>query len=554
MESLSRAAALRQRFFDGWMALYPEEASSLGISGAAHRLSDVSPRGAADEVALHEATLRALDGVDRGSLEPDLAIDLLLVERLCRFRRRELVERRAHLRHLEAAATPHLTIMYQRAQATSAADHAALQARAAELPAYLSGVRESLEEGLRAGLACDHAVAEAFVAHDLPRAASFCDLIDAPAAAAAYRELTVFVGDAIVPAARDAPVPGPERYAQGLLDDLGLTEGPATLVERAWQLLRETQAEAFAVASQLSGERVTTMEGVRSVSVASDAALVPTDADVGPMYQRLVYETAEFATSRGLLNIPDGGDLEIVAPISADVFPFGGGTNWPAPLLDRSRRGLFVVVPDRTLHPVVRAPTSAIHEAIPGHFMQSLWWQQTFGDDSAPVRFLLVPDACAAAAGWWPQMLNIEGWATYAEELMRGAGFYEGRAGAHVFALMCKAVRAVRVIVDVSLHMGWMSAAEGAHTLSVETAFGDAFGVGEVLRYRRIPGQAITYLLGHLQIDDLRDRWRELAGPEAPVAAFHDALFAAGPVPPTLLDPAALPSCGSKLAPRGSHR
>jgi uncharacterized protein (DUF885 family) len=57
----------------------------------------------------------------------------------------------------------------------------------------------------------------------------------------------------------------------------------------------------------------------------------------------------------------------------------------------------------------------------------------------------------------------------------------------------------------------------------------------EVLRYKRIPMQAITYLLGALEFEQLEADCRRERGSRFDEAAFHDELFSFGPVPPALL-------------------
>jgi uncharacterized protein (DUF885 family) len=124
-------------------------------------------------------------------------------------------------------------------------------------------------------------------------------------------------------------------------------------------------------------------------------------------------------------------------------------------------------------------------------------------------------------------MLNIEGWAVYAEELMRRAGFFT--KDEELFVLMAHAVRAARVIGDISLAAGMMTQEQVQHLMMEEAFLTEKHAWLEARRYAQIPLQASTYHLGRVAIEQLASEWNDLP-------AFHEYFLNFGPV-----DPRAMP-------------
>ena len=58
----------------------------------------------------------------------------------------------------------------------------------------------------------------------------------------------------------------------------------------------------------------------------------------------------------------------------------------------------------------------------------------------------------------------------------------------------------------------------------------------EVDRYIGMPGQALAYMLGRMEIDGLRERARVAFGPRFDIKAFHDQVLGNGAVPLASLD------------------
>ena len=93
--------------------------------------------------------------------------------------------------------------------------------------------------------------------------------------------------------------------------------------------------------------------------------------------------------------------------------------------------------------------------------------------------------------------------------------------------------RAVRLVVDTGLHAkGWTR--DQARTYFQQNA--PSQSLAEVDRYIARPGQALSYKLGELKIQELRRRSEQALGPRFDIRRFHDAVLRNGALPLDMLD------------------
>jgi len=210
-----------------------------------------------------------------------------------------------------------------------------------------------------------------------------------------------------------------------------------------------------------------------------------------------------------------------VTPMPQVVAAGGAPPHYTPPRLDGGRPGTFWF---NTLRPTAGSgwdiDVVAFHEAVPGHHLQLS-------------RLQLLSDLPALQR---QRSLTVfsEGWGLYAEQLAEEAGLYadeRGLLGAVSSALM----RAVRLVVDTGIHaFGW--GREQALAFAVEhVPMPPEFLAAEIDRYIVMPGQALAYLTGKLEISRLRDEARQRLGPAFSLPAFHAAVLDHGSLPmPTL--------------------
>src|SRR5256885_12245562 len=111
-----------------------------------------------------------------------------------------------------------------------------------------------------------------------------------------------------------------------------------------------------------------------------------------------------FVAERKLVALPGRLDFAF-EPLPPGIADGTAITNWPAPLLDPQGRGHCLYGDDVTSHVEVATKNLAVHEAIPGHYLQSAIWQRTFaGRPRSIVRFSGVCDDVAFARGYFGTM------------------------------------------------------------------------------------------------------------------------------------------------------
>ena len=229
------------------------------------------------------------------------------------------------------------------------------------------------------------------------------------------------------------------------------------------------------------------------------------------------------------------------------------GAYYNSPTADGSRPGIYYVntgsLEGRPLH---QTATTSFHEANPGHHFQ-LSIEQEF-DERLPLRRFggfLVGDAF------------VEGWGLYSERLADEMGLFLDEYE-RLGMLEAQAFRAGRLIVDTGIHaLGWDR--ERAVRQMMETGSTRLDSEIEVDRYVAMPGQALAYMLGKLEISRWRAERERAEGAAFDRRAFHDRVLAARVAPAGspgpragrsrgLTDPQAIRNQGSSDGPSGWPR
>ncbi len=190
---------------------------------------------------------------------------------------------------------------------------------------------------------------------------------------------------------------------------------------------------------------------------------------------------------------------------------------------DGSRPGIFYVpIVDATRFNVTSGMESLfLHEAIPGHHYQLSLQQE---NTSLPKfrRF-----------GSYPAF--SEGWALYCESMGKELGLYTDpyqRLG----ALGDEMHRALRLVVDVGLHLKGMSREQAIDYLLANEPITEPAATAEVERYLAMPGQALAYKVGALKLRELRTRYEKQLGKRFSLKNFHDEVLAGGSMPLAILE------------------
>ena len=135
-----------------------------------------------------------------------------------------------------------------------------------------------------------------------------------------------------------------------------------------------------------------------------------------------------------------------------------------------------------------------------------------------------------------------EGWALYTEVLCKEMGVYNDpktdQPDPYIeFGMLSYQMwRAVRLVVDTGIHYYGMSREQAVQMFRDNTALTDQNIGTEVDRYIAWPGQALSYMVGEIKIQELRKRAEQRLGAKFDIRAFHDLILETGTVPLSVLE------------------
>jgi uncharacterized protein (DUF885 family) len=340
-----------------------------------------------------------------------------------------------------------------------------------------------------------------------------------------------------IAAARDAAVDALHRYADALAllepradGVVGIGRDLFDLKLHTAHMIRENADELLRFGDRLRAEAVAELERLSAQLHPGkpwrDVARMlredtPTRETALDEYRRAMREAHEFTAKEGLVTVPDG-EL-IVAPTPEflrAMVPFAAYQGPPAFEGD-SRGTFFVTLPlpgePWRLHCRAELPSTALHEGVPGHHLQIV----TANRLRSTVRRVL------------SSPIAQEGWALYCENLMAEQGFIRDPA-ARFFQTHHLLWRALRVILDVSLHTKGMTVDKATHILRDELSLEESAARAEAVRYCAFPTYQLCYAVGRRDILRLRDDARAARGSSFSLRTFHDELLAYGALPTPL--------------------
>jgi uncharacterized protein (DUF885 family) len=181
----------------------------------------------------------------------------------------------------------------------------------------------------------------------------------------------------------------------------------------------------------------------------------------------------------------------------------------------------WVNVYDLKSRPLYALEALTLHEAVPGHHLQTSLTQEL--TDLPEFRRNLYVNAFG------------EGWGLYCEYLGTEMGFYKdpySRFGKLTYEMW----RACRLVLDVALHTKGWTREQAVTYLSENTALSLHEVNTEINRYISWPGQALAYKMGELKIKELRKRAEDKLKEQFDVREFHDLVLSRGSVTLNILE------------------
>jgi uncharacterized protein (DUF885 family) len=238
-----------------------------------------------------------------------------------------------------------------------------------------------------------------------------------------------------------------------------------------------------------------------------------------------------FVVERRIAPLPPGERLEILdTPVFERALLPYAAYQAPAPF-DADTAGVLYVTPidirrpkdeqaaQLGAHCTPALPIIALHEGYPGHHLQLTHANRA----GSRLRRIVHSDVFA------------EGWALYCEELMWEQGYFTADPLTRLFQLRDLLFRACRVVLDAALHAARMTPPQAVDYLVEQAMIDRSFAASEVSRYCTTPTQPMSYLVGKLQILELRSEAQQKLGSRFLLHDFHAALLASGTIPPALV-------------------
>ena len=529
------------RFVDDLAELDPIAATALGIPGGEEQLTDYSPEGHRARADLSRRALARVSAA-RPADESERVAQAVFEERTDLDLR--LHEVGADMSALNVIASPvqELRQVFDLMPADTSEQWRTIARRLSAMP---DAVRK-----LRAGLGEAAAGGNVAAARQVEKVAEQCDTwsgrgqkdsffasmvgradvdptlrseLDAGAASAAesYAELADFLRADLLPRAPERDAVGEQRYQLWSRFFTGSALDLREAYEWGWQEFAAIEADMKRVA-----DRIKPGAGLAEAAAALDA-----EARYRVRGQQEFESWMQHLADQALVDLRDTHfDIpDEVMKLECRIAPPGGGVGayYTGPTDDFSRPGrMWWSIPaDREEFPTWREVSTVYHEGVPGHHLQiatSIHQGQRLNKFQRLMCFV---------SGY------AEGWALYAERLMRELGYLEDDG--NLFGMLNDQLfRAARVVVDIGMHLELeIPAGTGFHEgerwtpelglefLLTRTVQDPSHVRDEIDRYLGWPGQAPSYKLGEREWLAARQDAKQRHGGDFDLRAFHrDAL------------------------------
>jgi uncharacterized protein (DUF885 family) len=337
-----------------------------------------------------------------------------------------------------------------------------------------------------------------------------------------------WVRTTVLPKARKTNLLPPEIYADNV-KNFGVDADPRDLMQRALFAYLQTRDEMDALARVYAAQNGLASVGYRDVIRELKKHRVAGD-QVLPVYRSHLAQLEETLRARDIITLPK---REAVVRLSTEAEAAAS----PAPHVDPPRligntgEPVVFVLPLKNVQggemddfdSDAIAWTITAHECRPGHEMQFSGMLER-GVSTARVVYAF-------------NSANVEGWALYAEAVMKQYLPIEGQIG----ALQMRMLRAARAYLDPMLNLGLIEPDAARRVLTDEVMLSAAFAKSEIDRYTfRSPGQATSYFYGYSRLEALRVRAEIALGPKFKEKPYHDFIISEGLLPLDLLEQAVM--------------
>jgi uncharacterized protein (DUF885 family) len=544
-------AALSARYIDGLARLAPTYATTLGDHRFDDQLPDVSTAGRAKGLAFDREMLAGLAKIDRKKLSPDSQVDAALLENAVRYD----IWSTETLQSWAWDITSYNGIVGGSLYGLAARDFApwaqrlkAATARMEKIPALLAEMRKQIvpsrvpeiyAQTLQKQNSGTVDIATDMLApHKGDLSAADAARFDAALAnlRTAVAEHQKWVDTVLVPAAHASGRLGVTLYDQMMHFALqsDLTRGE--IKARATQAVTDIRAEMYRLARQALAGKPNAPEmpddptadqqqrGIEA-ALALSYAQRPDRTALMPRVTSSLAQITDFVRAKDLVTMPD-------APVRIITMPkfqqgFSVAYDDPPGALEKGMDNFFAVspVPDDWTDTQATSFLSeynnymiydlAIHEAMPGHYLQLFHSNQN-------------KSVLRAVLGSGP---FVEGWAVYAEGVMGDSDFLDNDPLFKITVLKMRLRSVTNSLLDIGIQTEGMTR-DQAMQLMTHTAFQqEREAAGKWIRANLSQTQLLSYFVGYSEHMALREEAKKRQGAAFNLKAYHDAVLAHGSPP-----------------------
>ncbi len=338
----------------------------------------------------------------------------------------------------------------------------------------------------------------------------------------AYQRLGNFIGDEYLAAARETvgqyALPDGEKWYAYLVKRYTTTDmTPEEIHQVGLDEVARIKGEMLEVMKQVGFEG--SLDDFFEFVNSDDQFFFGDADDLIQGYRDMTAHVTEL--SRELFDIFPKTDFEV-----RRVEPFrersAAGGSYRAGTADGTRPGVFYAnAYDLRARPRWAMEALFLHEAIPGHHFQIMIQRE----NEALPRFRRYGGISAYS----------EGWGLYAESLGKELGVFTDPYQ-YFGGLNAELWRSIRLVVDTGIHARGWTRQQVLDYMYANSAVAEARAVAEAERFMAIPGQALAYKVGQLEIRAIRNKAEAKLGERFDVKAFHREVLEDGAMPLSMLE------------------
>lgn len=313
----------------------------------------------------------------------------------------------------------------------------------------------------------------------------------------------------------------PELKARALASKAAIR---AEMYELSRKVLYSAPASGYAIAwpdNPSPEQQQSAIEAALQLSYAKR----PARADLEKRARETLAEATDFVRAKGFIRMPDGPVRVITMP----KFQQGNSTayNDPPGIFEKNGQNFYAVspVPDEWSDEQANSYLSeyndymihdlSIHEAMPGHYLQLDHANRT-------------DDLLRAYLGSGP---FVEGWAVYAEGVMKDEGYLNGDPLFALTVLKMRLRSVTNTLLDIGIHTEEMTRDQAMDLMQKGAFQAEREAAGKWVRANLSSVQLLSYFTGYTEHVALREEAKQRWGKDYSLRRYNDTVLSFGSPP-----------------------